>query len=323
MPSSPLEFFLFNWMVKYIPSYITPNQITLLGVVLGILQIIPAYFIRIGNNFLSLKIAFCALFISSIICDILDGEHARNSNQCSRVGAILDHFLDASFCFVKAFTCAYTIGVTSNLSFATIILAPAIGFNARLQYEFEFRKQGNPDSIGSILLACAIIIAIHILEFKEENINNTVLFVMSIGLFCDVYSQAETMNILKNTCKFSTIGAITTYLFLTGRFSECDFVVVEWLRQWNANAQLSLRFETKKWSYPGFAKENCLYVAFVLVLKMCCGSLGMYVGHFMMLAWILYSFNSIANISCDDILKSLEFNKTCARPEGEKQHKEQ
>jgi len=66
---------------------ITPNMITSISIVFGILAI---YFLY-KNKFLQFTIMFCLYYL----LDIVDGYHARKYNMCSKLGDYYDHTRDA------------------------------------------------------------------------------------------------------------------------------------------------------------------------------------------------------------------------------------
>jgi len=86
---------------RFIPKWINPNHITLSNVLIRVTMLYFAwrqseqpipfspneYFLR------SLFVAF--LFIATEIVDDLDGCHARKTDQCSKLGEVLDHLVDA------------------------------------------------------------------------------------------------------------------------------------------------------------------------------------------------------------------------------------
>ncbi|WP_058512655.1 CDP-alcohol phosphatidyltransferase family protein [Legionella santicrucis] len=75
-----------NPIANHLPYFITPNQITLLSGILGLL-IFPALLFH--QEFL----AICLLLLSGY-CDTLDGTVARFSQQTSNWGSVLDIMID-------------------------------------------------------------------------------------------------------------------------------------------------------------------------------------------------------------------------------------
>ncbi len=86
-PLRPLyQKLLVDPLAKRIINRITPNQITLLACLLGVL-IIPALLLQ-------QKILGCALLLLSGYCDTLDGSLARLKPQSAQIGSFLDIMAD-------------------------------------------------------------------------------------------------------------------------------------------------------------------------------------------------------------------------------------
>ncbi len=83
--------FLYKTIGKRIPGNVTPNQITLLGAIGGLIGIICAFLSIISPFFL-----FGSIFglASHLICDDLDGYVARTRNLSSKAGAYFDLLTD-------------------------------------------------------------------------------------------------------------------------------------------------------------------------------------------------------------------------------------
>lgn len=83
--------FLYRTIGKRIPQNVTPNQITLLGAIGGLIGIICAFLSVISPFFL---IGSILGLISHLICDDLDGYVARTRNMSSKSGAYFDLLTD-------------------------------------------------------------------------------------------------------------------------------------------------------------------------------------------------------------------------------------
>ncbi len=86
-----LQKLLYKTIGKRIPPNVTPNQITLLGAIGGLIGIICAFLSIISPYFL-----FGSIFglVSHLICDDLDGYVARTRNMTSKAGAYFDLLTD-------------------------------------------------------------------------------------------------------------------------------------------------------------------------------------------------------------------------------------
>jgi archaetidylinositol phosphate synthase len=95
-------------------------------------------------------------------CDVLDGTHARATNQCRNGGELLDHFVDPlSFCYWVAglayaggapWLAALGVGIIYATSVLTNIRAKMIG-------EFTLARFG-PTEFKTLLVAFALLLAV-------------------------------------------------------------------------------------------------------------------------------------------------------------------
>jgi phosphatidylglycerophosphate synthase len=83
--------FLYKTVGKHIPKNVTPNQITLLGAIGGLIGIICAFLGKIHPLFL---IGTIFGLICHLVCDDLDGYVARTRNMSSKAGAFFDLLSD-------------------------------------------------------------------------------------------------------------------------------------------------------------------------------------------------------------------------------------
>ena len=83
--------FLYKTIGKHIPENMTPNQITLIGAIGGLIGIICAFLAKNSPLFL---IGTIAGLICHLICDDLDGFVARTKNMTSKAGGYFDLLTD-------------------------------------------------------------------------------------------------------------------------------------------------------------------------------------------------------------------------------------
>lgn len=92
---SPLENLMYKFLYKYvgpkIPQKVTPNQITLMGALFGLMGIIC--------SFLSILSKWCLFgtilgLVGHLVCDDLDGYVARTRHMTSKAGAYFDILTD-------------------------------------------------------------------------------------------------------------------------------------------------------------------------------------------------------------------------------------
>jgi len=80
---------LFVFIKPYWPIKITPNMITTVRIIIGILLFVLLFFFRIEDKSLILW-----LFFFGVLTDILDGSVARGKNMVTELGAMLDPVAD-------------------------------------------------------------------------------------------------------------------------------------------------------------------------------------------------------------------------------------
>lgn len=78
----------YDQLVKIFPRWIHPNMITLLG---GVFSFCSVFALLRGIPW-----AAFALFTAYHMFDNMDGKHARRTDQCSKLGGILDHYVDGT-----------------------------------------------------------------------------------------------------------------------------------------------------------------------------------------------------------------------------------
>lgn len=83
--------FLYKTAGRHIPEKMTPNQITFIGALGGLIGIIFAFLARIHSLFL---LGTIAGILSHLICDDLDGYVARTRNMTSTAGGYFDLLTD-------------------------------------------------------------------------------------------------------------------------------------------------------------------------------------------------------------------------------------
>ena len=96
-----LRIYINNPLTDLIPPSVHPNTISYINALNCWVLLAFAYLANLTEPsypFLTLIIRIkCAFFIfASMILDCLDGLHARKTDQCSTLGELLDHTLDAA-----------------------------------------------------------------------------------------------------------------------------------------------------------------------------------------------------------------------------------
>lgn len=98
---SKIEERIVQWLcqplLRHIPRSVHPNTISLVThTICWITALLAVGSVHLPSPYKSLALAFAGIgMLTSMIGDCLDGMHARNTNQCSKLGEMMDHWLDA------------------------------------------------------------------------------------------------------------------------------------------------------------------------------------------------------------------------------------
>jgi len=120
-------------LLPHLPATLQPNTISLIthGVVwvTAFLAVYSVHMSRIGQA-VALTAAGIGMFLS-MIGDCIDGLHARRTNQCTKLGELLDHWLDAIVLPLA------TVGITcalemSPLAMVVVNVTAAMVYNSQL-----------------------------------------------------------------------------------------------------------------------------------------------------------------------------------------------
>jgi len=169
--------FLQSWFEKlqtFISPKIMPNQITWIGYLSMIISLISTvYFdasLQLAPRILPL-VNFCFLLVY-FCADFLDGIHARKTDQCSQLGALLDHGVDSIVVLAILLTACSSLrlGINQELGFFGFILFSGFYFVALFIKYVGYMKLNliSGQSEGLIL-----IMIIHIIAFFKPNFGIT------------------------------------------------------------------------------------------------------------------------------------------------------
>eukprot|EP01084_Bolivina_argentea_P259654 438183_1 len=90
---------LFAFVIPYIPKWITPNSMSYGCLFFSILLLLSSLLISLtnDNNIYMAYLCFVCSFSNTMTLslDAIDGMHARATNQCSELGALLDWWIDS------------------------------------------------------------------------------------------------------------------------------------------------------------------------------------------------------------------------------------
>lgn len=97
-------------LVEYVPKSISPNILTLTGLLCSLVSMFIVSFDMKNYNWLA-----AILWICYNILDNMDGKHARNTNQSSLLGEICDHVCDAYSTMFMYIITLHTMNIPSYL----------------------------------------------------------------------------------------------------------------------------------------------------------------------------------------------------------------
>ena len=170
---------LYRTIGKHIPLNITPNQITLIGAIGGLIGIICAFFSKL-NPLLLIGTIFGLL--CHLICDDLDGYIARIRNMTSKAGGYFDLLTDILHITYLIIALAFAGFVSFELSIFLVPVSALIIFTA-MNYmlylkEFLFPRLGPIETHLFFIVLC-----IGSMIFGKKDI----IFVLGFGMkFADI-----------------------------------------------------------------------------------------------------------------------------------------
>jgi phosphatidylglycerophosphate synthase len=149
-------------LAKRLPRGLAPNAITVFGAV-SMAASLPCVYLAIeGSRWGSLGTLVCTLLY--LTADNVDGPHARNTDQCSRLGEFLDHWLDAINGGILSLSVALCLGISGPLLLAFVI-AVTMAYFATI-WEQHHTGTLHSEVLGSnegILLTCGVYLLLFVL----------------------------------------------------------------------------------------------------------------------------------------------------------------
>lgn len=114
----------YQYVAKFIPKWIKPNQITLFGLLCIVSSTVLT--LKYNKNLLKSSRSLClinfVLLFAYFSADFVDGIHARATGLCSTLGCILDHGVDSISCFSIIISTMSSLGLGFNPSILSFIL---------------------------------------------------------------------------------------------------------------------------------------------------------------------------------------------------------
>lgn len=145
---TPVERYVYNhfwtFLADYcIPSWLAPNALTLLGLLVPLIQISVIGYLSVDFSqtlpHWVWLLCFSGLFWYQTI-DAIDGKHARNTNNCSPLGQLLDHNLDQISFTVFMCSVAAALRVEDNIWHIMAITPGVMSAHYSIEYRTHFTK---------------------------------------------------------------------------------------------------------------------------------------------------------------------------------------
>jgi phosphatidylglycerophosphate synthase len=109
-------------LVVHIPGFVHPNLLTLGAIISACATALVFAFYPGASAYL-----YCAvLLLLWIVLDSCDGIHARNTGQCSKLGAFLDHVGDAFGIFALHLAFVYRLDIHAPVLIGALLLRQAM-----------------------------------------------------------------------------------------------------------------------------------------------------------------------------------------------------
>lgn len=190
----PFEFIFTDYVVKplqkFIPPAVSPNHITLSNVFIRLFMLYNAWLLsEMPTRFSPFEFFARSTFVGSMflfteIVDDLDGCHARMTGQCSKLGEVLDHLVDAMGMPILSatVTCAMQL---DSVGMAVGMVGMCAMFNLQLVL---YQRSGSfvmPPASGprsSLMGALAIVASGAFIGFLGRTHPATVLYIGAVNV---------------------------------------------------------------------------------------------------------------------------------------------
>lgn len=161
---------------KIIPSSVAPNSITWLGFIAMATSFLVTMLFdpSLTNSRGCLPLLNALLTFIYLSTDSLDGIHARNTNQCSPLGKILDHFVDSIAVLFAIISLCSSFRTGYSLVTQALVVSIMLGFYVS-QLSERYTGYMKFSLISGACEGLLGIICVHIISFLNPDLINTVL----------------------------------------------------------------------------------------------------------------------------------------------------
>lgn len=222
-------------LLRLIPPSVHPNTISLAthlvtwttaGLAVWSVHLPPL------PRFLALMGAAVGMF-SAMIGDCLDGMHARNTNQCSKLGEMMDHWLDAIVVPLAVIGMTYALEmepwalVGVNVTAAMIYHGQLVLYHHSGKFVHPEPANGVEAQFGSALGYAAMGVLFYFVPREQAWLNMAIAALAVAGIFvqmrCNWFYYVRLGGLIRKHLIFVSMCAVFGTLFLTGAMGAYTF----------------------------------------------------------------------------------------------------
>jgi len=305
---------LFWRMSTKIPLWLHPNSLTRCGLFFNFVMFLIPFLIspaiegKMGAfaqdyGVMILCLAMAALQIVICALDALDGLHARGSNQCSPLGALLDHYFDSitvpmNFCSIVLLFDMQRIPAMIGVASGALI------FNMQLLTNYYLNEEPRvvgPESQMAIALAQCVVAALYYCKHAEVIFYVSTSATITLGCVLAKYIllfvpkfifDAQRRVILTQLAIFWTSYVIICAVYYAQWISTFEVCICCVIMSWDYNGQIVTHHVTKD-TLPIFTPFYLLIPAGVVAEFYCFHTVFKHQLHVTtMLLWVLLGYKN-------------------------------
>lgn len=239
--SSRVEELIVEWLcepvLKYIPASVHPNTVSLITHAMAWLTTAVAVAsvpLPPERRSMALMCAGVGMLLC-MIGDCLDGMHARNTNQCTKLGEMMDHWLDAMVVPLVP------VGITLALEMpawgiAAINVGAVMVYQAQLLLYHHTRKFIHPEpasgaaaQLGVSISYFALAILFYFVERANPWMSRGIVAITMVGIYiqarCNLFYYVRLRGLMSRHLIFVGMCAGFATLFLVGAMNRYAFVL--------------------------------------------------------------------------------------------------
>eukprot|EP01084_Bolivina_argentea_P182224 314629_1 len=176
---------------QYIPIWITPNFLTRCGLFFNLLIVLISFGItpaidgemgETAQKYIPTSICILMAILQFTVCalDNWDGLHARGTNQCSDLGALLDHYFDAITLAMNAVAMGLLFNPGRVLNGLAVVCGPLV-FNMQLLTYHYLKQQPRVAGPEAQMLLFVVQLVASVLFYYE--LHDIIMYLSYIVIF--------------------------------------------------------------------------------------------------------------------------------------------